>query len=310
LALQIAIPLGDRATTGVYGVSESDLPYLLDLFNMHVQEGRLPRVNSNEIVVAESVALNHGLHVGDTIKLPYFIIHQVEQFISYNEQVEMVVVGILERQTERSTARQASSNDMWLSFASYEFMANHESTSSQPVHLLVVPTEGHKVELDAWLEQNVSSTRINVSTYRIRYSEMTEMMRNLLLTFGATETGITVITAIAVAVMNYISFTQRREEFGILNALGHSRLWLVLRTAKETGSVVAIAWLISVVICGVSLIYVQNAVYAPKGISLNLFNPKPWSFTFPIPLAIILASAGTIAWMLAKLDPVAVVERR
>ena len=75
----------------------------------------------------------------------------------------------------------------------------------------------------------------------------------------------------AVAIMNHISFIQRREEFGILNALGRSRLWLVLRTARETGSVVAIAWLISAVICGASLFYTQATVYAPKGISLKLY---------------------------------------
>jgi ABC-type antimicrobial peptide transport system permease subunit len=310
LPLQVAIPLGDRVTTGVYGIPENDLPYLLDLFGMRIQEGRLPRVRSNEIVLAASVALNHGLRVGDTIELPYLIIHQIEQLISYNDPVEMVIVGILERQTERSAAGGTPADGMWLSFASYEFMANHESTSSRSVHLLVVPTEGHKAELDAWLEQNISSAQTHVSTYEIRYSEMTEMMRNLILIFGATEIGITVIAAIAVAVMNYISFTQRREEFGILNALGRNRLWLVLRTAKETGSVVAVAWLISAVIYGAGLIYVQSAIYAPKGMSLNLFNPRPWFFTFPIPLAVVLSSAGTIAWALTKLDPVAVVEKR
>jgi putative ABC transport system permease protein len=310
LALQIAIPLGNRVTTDVYGLLENDLPYLLDLFGMRVKQGRLPRARSNEIVVAEPVALNHGLRVGDTIELPHLIIHQVEQFITFDEPVEMVVVGILERQTERSGAGQTVYNDMWLSFASYEFMASHESTLSRPVRLFVVPTEGHKAELDTWLAQNVSSIQTKVATYEARYSEIKETMRNLTMVFAATEIGIAVIAAIAVAVMNYISFTQRREEFGVLNALGHGRPWLVQRTAKETGAVVAVAWLISAVIYGISLFGVQATVYTPRGIGLNLFNPIPWLFTFPIPLAVILASAGTIARVLRRLDPVSVIERR
>jgi len=310
LALQIAIPLGNRVTTDVYGLLENDLPYLLDLFGIRVKQGRLPRARSNEIVVAEPVALNHGLRVGDTIELPYLIIHQVEQFISLDEPVEMVIVGILERQTERSGAGQIVYNDMWLSFASYEFMASHESTLSQPVHLFVVPTGGRKAELDTWLAQNVSSTQTNVETYEARYSEIKEIMRNLTLVFAAIEIGIAVIVAIAVAVMNYVSFTQRREEFGVLNALGHGRPWLVQRTAKETGAVVAVAWLISAVIYGISLLCVQATIYTPKGIGLNLFNPIPWLFTFPIPLAVILASAGTIARVLRRLDPVSIIERR
>jgi len=156
----------------------------------------------------------------------------------------------------------------------------------------------------------VSSIQINVATYEAKYDEIKEMMRSLTLVFAATEIGIAVIAAIAVAVMNYISFTQRREEFGVLSALGRSRPWLVLRTAKETGGVVAIAWLISAVTYGISLFCVQAIIYTPKGIGLNLFIPIPWLFTFPIPLAVILASAGTIAQVLRRLDPVAVIEQR
>ncbi len=310
VALQVAIPLGNRVTTHVYGLAENDLPYLLDLFDMRVKQGRLPRARSNEIVVAEAVALNHGLRVGDTIALPYLIIHQVEQFITFDETVEMVIVGILDRQTEASKSGQVVVDDMWLSFASYEFMASHEATQSRPVHLLVVPKPGRKAELDTWLAQNVSSTQTHVATYAARYGEIKEMTRNLTLVFAAIEIGIAVIVAIAVAVMNYVSFTQRREEFGILNALGRSRPWLVLRTARETGAVVAVAWLISAVTYGVSLFCVQATIYTPKGIGLNLFNPIPWLFTFPIPLAVILSSAGTIARVLRRLDPVSVIERR
>ncbi len=310
LALQVAIPLGDRVTTDVYGVLENDLPYLLDLFGMQVKAGRLPRARSNEIVVVEPVALNHGLRVGDTIGLPYHIVHQAEQMILMDKPVEMVVVGILENQTDQSGAGQVVDNDMWLSFASYEFMASHESLSSRPVHLFVVPQNSRKAELDTWLEQNVSSTQTNVATYVSRYSEIQEIMRNLTLVFAVTEIGIAVVAAVAVAIMNYISFTQRREEFGVLNALGRSRPWLVRRTAKETGSVVAVAWLISAAIYGIALLCIQLVVYAPRGIGLNLLNPIPWLFMVPIPLAVILASAGTIAQVLRRLDPVAVIERR
>lgn len=310
LALQVAIPLGDRVTTDVYGIMENDLPYLLDLFGMDVKEGRLPRTRSNEIVVAESVALNHGLRIGDTIGLPYHILHQAEQMILMDKPVEMVVVGILKNRTERSEAGQVVYNDMWLSFASYEFMASHESFSSRPVHLFVVPQEGRKAELDTWLQQNIASIQTNVATYAARYRESQELMHNLVLLFAATEIGIVVVAAIAVAIMNYISFAQRREEFGVLNALGRSLPWLVRRTAKETGSVVAVAWVISAVIYGLVLLCIQVTVYAPKGIGLNLLNPIPWLFMVPIPLAVILASAGTIAQALRRLDPVAVIERR
>lgn len=309
LALQVAIPMGNRVTTEVHGVLENDLPYLLDTFGMQVINGRLPESRSNEIVVAKAVAQNLGLRIGDVIDLPHYIVYGAEQAILFEEPVEMVVVGILERQAETQNG-QSNTNEMWLSFASYEFMSSHEILSSRLVRLFIVPSEGHKAELDQWLDESIASKQTHVSTYASRYTEITEMLRNLTLSFTIVEIGIALIAAISITVMNHILFTQRKDEFGILNALGRNRFWLILRTAKETGSIVAVAWLISIAIYGVCLAILQAAVFAPKGIHLDLFNPIPWLFTFPIPLTVILSSAGAIAWILHKLDPVRVIERR
>ena len=54
----------------------------------------------------------------------------------------------------------------------------------------------------------------------------------------------------------------------------------------------------------------QGLVYGPRGLTLDFFDAAPWLLTLPIPLAVTLASVGTIARMLSRLDPVAVVERR
>ena len=100
-----------------------------------------------------------------------------------------------------------------------------------------------------------------------------------------------IVAAIAVATMNYIFFTQRREEFGVLHAIGRSRPWLVFRTVKETGSTVGLAWLIGAVVCLLGLIGFQALVYTPKGLNLDLFNLMPWLFTLPIPLVVVLIGA-------------------
>ena len=44
--------------------------------------------------------------------------------------------------------------------------------------------------------------------------------------------------------------------------------------------------------------------------SLDWTNPAPWLFTLPTPIAVVVASAGTVTWTLSKLDPVAIIERR
>jgi hypothetical protein len=263
-----------------------------------LEEGRYPRPRSNEIVLSKAIAMNRGLRVGDEVGRP-----------AYGDDIdiptEMVVVGILSR-----FPRDPNENDLWVGFASSEYLRSHEFYSSRPASLFVVPTEGRKRELDGWLEENIASEQTRVRTYDTLMSGLRQDTWVLLLAFAVVESVIAIVAAIALAVLSYTFFAQRREEFGILHAMGHSRRWLVLRTVGEAVSVVVVAWLIGAAVCGVGLVYMQANVYAPKGLTLDLFNPAPWLFTLPMPLAVVAVSAGLVAWMLARLDPVSIIERR
>jgi ABC-type antimicrobial peptide transport system permease subunit len=298
LGLTALVPPGSGTGVSIYGVAEDELPVLMNLFGMHLFEGRLPLARSNEIVLSEAVARNRGLRVGDTVGRSVEDGDEVDPLISDDIPTEMVVVGLL------------SVDDLWLGFAPFEYLDSHELASSRPVHLLVIPAEGRKRELDAWLGESVASVQTDVNTYGASRLEARRAAQSILLLFAAIESIIAVVAAIALAVLNHIFFSQRRDEFGVLHAVGRSRPWLVLRTVRETGSVVTVAWLIDAAMCVIGLFCAQAAIYAPRGLSLNFTNPAPWLFTLPIPLAVIAVGAGTIARTLSGLDPVAVIERR
>jgi len=298
LGLSVLVPPGSGTGVSVYGVAEDELSILIDLLGMRLVDGRLPRARSNEIVISEAVARNRGLRVDDTIGRPIQEREEVDPMIADDIPIEMVVVGLL------------SPDDLWLGLASFEYLESHELTSSRPVHLLVLPAEGRKSELDAWLEESVASAQTDVNTYGAQRREFQQVTQSMLLLFAAVESIIALVAAIALATLNHIFFTQRREEFGTLHALGRSRPWLVLRTVKETGSAVAVAWLIGAAVCVAGLVCAQAIIYTPRGLSLDFFNPVPWLFTLPIPLAVIAVGTGTIARTLSRLDPVAVIERR
>jgi ABC-type lipoprotein release transport system permease subunit len=299
LHLRISVPPVSESLVPIYGVSEDDLLYLLDLFELQLAEGRLPRARTNEIALSEALAMNRGLRVGDTIGRP---VDARDEDIP----TELTVVGIL-----RSPSGQTFSNsDVSPGFVSSEYLESHELYSSRPVRLLVVPVEGRKADLDAWLEENVTSTRTLVETYAAALRDMQQAIRSVLLLIVAVESVVAVVAAIALAALNHIFFSQRQDEFGILHAVGRSRPWLLLRTMRETVSLVALAWLIGAAACVIGLIYAQANVYTPVGLNMNLLNLTPWLFTLPIPLAVVAATAGTIARTLSKLDPVAVIERR
>ena len=289
------MPLGAGTDVRLYGVSEADLTDLITLFGMKVNEGRLPRPRSNEIVLSAAIVANRALQVGDIIGGES---EDEGVFIVDDLPTEMVVVGIL------------SPDHPWIGFASYEYLNSHELTASRNPRLLVIPREGQKHTMDRWLERGMDTTLARVVTYDARNREDKKMMGSLVLTFAFLECMIAAVASIALATLNHIFFDERREEFGVLAAVGHSRWRLVLRTLKETVSVVSVAWVVGAALCMTGLVVMQNFVYGPRGLSLNFFDAVPWLLTLPIPLAVILASVATIAWMLYKLDPVAVIERR
>jgi ABC-type lipoprotein release transport system permease subunit len=291
LGLTISIPPVGISKAMIFGVSGQDLPLLLDLFGMQLTEGRLPQARSNEIALAEAVAANRGLRVGDAVGRP---VYEEDEDIP----TEMEIVGLL------------ASPDIALGFASLEYLEGHALYSDLPVSVLVVPAEGLKSELDAWLEDRVASEGTGVSTYDAVLREARQSTLAMLLMFAALEGVIALVAAAALTALNHVYFAQRQEEFGVLHAVGRGRPWLTLRAAKESGSVVAVGWLIGAALCMAGLACAQASVYTPRGLSLNLTNPAPWLFTIPIPLAVVAASAGTISRLLSKLDPVAMIERR
>jgi ABC-type antimicrobial peptide transport system permease subunit len=178
------------------------------------------------------------------------------------------------------------------------------------MHALVVPVEGREEEVEAWLENNIASPRVAVDTFGTSYRELRAFTRFAMLFLAITESILAVVAAGALIILNYIFVSQRRDEFGILHAVGHSRARLIARTLREGVSIASVAWLIGAACCLVLLLGTQTIVYAPRGMSLDLTNVVPWLFTLPIPLVTVTANVGTIAWALSRLDPVAVIEQR
>ena len=295
LSIQMILPPGGATDVPVFGISETEFPVLLESYGMHLDEGRMPQTGSNEIVISSAIAINRDLHIGDLIGGET---DNGDSLIEDNIPVEMEIVGIL------------SPDRPWIGFASYEYLNAHELTSSRGRRWIIIPSGGQKQALDTWLAENVDSTQAQVVLYQEEEREFREMTTSLVLTFAVLECMIAGVAAIALAALNYIFFTQRRTEFGILNAIGYSRLWLVWRTMKETISMIGIAWVLGAALCGIGLFIMHYFFYAPRGLTLNFFNLTPWLLTLSIPLAVFVSSAGVVARMLRKLDPIAIVERR
>jgi len=296
LSVRVDVPPMAHPSVPLYGVSEDDLRTLTHAYGVHLVEGRLPRPRTNEIVLSEALAQNRDWQVGDKIGRG----HDPRE--SDDLPTEMVLVGILSPRPDQE--------DLWTGFVSLEYVSGHQAYASHVMHLLVLPREGLKSDVDTWLENSIASERTAVQTLDGMRTEFRLAIWIVLVVLGIVESVIAVVAAVALAILSYTFFNQRRDEFGILHAVGRSQRWLILRTVRESSSVVGVAWLLGAVLCGIGLVCMQAAVFAPKGMAFNILNPAPWAFTLPIPLAVVAVSTGLVVRMLHRLDPVSIIERR
>ncbi|MCP4544650.1 MAG: hypothetical protein GY832_46710 [Chloroflexi bacterium] len=289
----------------IFAVREGDMQILMDVYGVHLGEGNLPDHRRNEIVLSHALAQNRSLNVGDAVGQPVYDRDGIP--------TEMVVTGILEPDHAPSRAerkRAYAYAPQWIGFATHDYVAAHEQYAALPTYFLVVPSPGRAVEMETWLEQTIKSSQVAVETFDATYQFARKIERDMYLFIAVAQIILAGAAAAALAVLQYIGLTQRRGEFGILHAMGYSRPRLVWRILRESASVVSAAWIVGAAVCVASLLYFQANVYAPMGLSINLYNLWPWLFTLPIPAAVVAASAGTVAWTLSRLDPVAVIERR
>jgi ABC-type antimicrobial peptide transport system permease subunit len=304
LSMVVDIPtLGELPMT-IYAVREGDLQILLDVYDLYLGEGGVIQPRSDQIILTSALAHNRRLGVGDVIGKP---VREQDDM-----PTEMHVVGLLKSGKPALVERKGydiPSAPQWAGFASYEYVDAHERYAAVPTHALILPVEGREPEVEAWLEESIASSRVSVTTFRKSYQTHREGERDGLQLMVLTEVFIVTVAIIGLSVLNTIFFTQRQDEFGILYAVGHSRTRLLSRTLRESVGVVSVAWLVGAVLCVVFLFY-QSNVCMRMGSRLDLLNLRPWLFTFPIPLAVVAVSTGTISRMLRKLDPVSIIERR
>jgi ABC-type antimicrobial peptide transport system permease subunit len=294
--LEIAIPpMMIDYPVEAYGVTAEDMAYLMELYGLKLAEGHLPRPNTNDIVIPWTVAQNRDIQVGAVIGDRDHPVYPGAPKLPS----QLAVSGIF-----------APDEDSWLSFSSLEFVNAYEDYWKSDLSLIVVPKAGQRAALDEWLENEIAGEQRTVFTYGKQEAWWEDAANTLLFTTSLMESVVALVAALALVGLNYVFAAQRQAEFGVLNALGLNRLQLAWRVVREALFTTGAAWLAGLLGCAAILLCMQQAVYAPVGLGIDFFNPIPWLYTLPVPVAVLAVSAGAIIRALSRLDPVAVIERR
>jgi ABC-type lipoprotein release transport system permease subunit len=297
--LFINMPLGPATGSwSLLGVSEADVPLLMELCDVRLKEGRPLQPRTSEIVLSEEIASALGLEIGDRIG------RSINESYYGGIPAELVLVGIL----ESGPASAAPVPSIRAGFASREYLESHEELS-RPTGLIVVPREGVKAAVDDFLETAILSGTTDVET-AARMFMMTDRVRRLFrLVSAVIDCLVAVVIALVVGVMNQIALTQRLPDLGVLHALGHQRRLLVRRLTLETAVVAGTGWAIGLGLSWLGLAWMRDNLYQPSGMELGLASLTLLCFSAPVPLVVIGSAALSITRVFARLDSVAIIER-
>lgn len=274
----------------VLGLRPQDMGLFLRRVRLRLVAGRLPRAGEAAVALHRDIMKSKGIELGDYVGRDV----DIDEYLLGRYRVVGVLAGPYP-----------------FGVASYDRMIGVPSTmAGQNVRaLLVFPRRGQERRLEADLLR-LDRGSVSVSTFSKEQRRFNREVANLdtliwLLNF------ITVTAlSLAVGLLNLIFVRQRMGEYGILAAIGYRRAFLLRRTFLEMTAVTLAAWGGGLAMsCGL-LGLVARAIYEPKGIYLTGIDGRVMAYTAPIPALTLFFSLLMVFWILWRVDPVSIVERR
>ncbi|AKN30546.1 ABC transporter permease [Clostridium carboxidivorans P7] len=280
--------MGISADSEVLALNNNDINYFLNKQNITVLSGRLPLEGKNEIAVHYLVAKNRNLHIGDSVGS---IVNNLDSLYG-----KYKVVGILKGYNMVSVA---PINDA----VSYE---NNTSIVSKG-GLVIFPKKNKFNEVSKLVDSLPKDTILpeTMNTMSV------ELKRSL--DFSKILDIITILTiflmVITVGSSKYVQFLNRKEDLGILNAIGHTKIQILKNVIFEVFLVNFISYILGLII-GIVLSYIDKYyIFQSCGALGIVLDLKAFIVCSYIPLFTTLFTIIPVNSMINKLDPINMIEK-
>lgn len=266
-------------------MSNNDLKLLFNKCNLTITEGRMPKADEYEIIIHQDMLKNRGLRLN-------------EQFEANSGSYK--IVGTY---SGRGISAFGSKNHSVNQFAELGI-----DTSKIRFAGVIFP-KSNIVQMNSMLD-NINDPKIDISTatdVKRQFDEQTTSI-NLIMSIII----VIVIASISAAIGVVLStvYSNRIDEFGILNAIGYNKKHIVRSVLAEVTMLISFSWIIGVIISIGMLSYVNNKIFAPMGQSMKIVSSISFLYTLLSIITIIVISVTPIVLKLARQDLIAVIERR
>lgn len=283
--------------SGVYTMkSAEDTERMLNCVGDSLAEGRLPSFGAMsadevvyEVIMHERLLKNKGLSVGDIIGSD---VNSLEGL-----QGKFLIVGKI-------------SGPVLISFANYNpSVVAADGVAEAGVNaLILLPKEGGLSAINQKL-QSLEKERVSISTYDYYYGMMRGQTTTLYVLAVAIVAVVSLILAISLGSLIYITYSSRMDEFGILYTLGYSQRKLKGMITAEIFITAIIGWAVGYILFTVILAIINAAMLAPRGQALSSFDWFGLLSSLIIPAVVAVCAVIPVARKLKKTDIISVIER-
>lgn len=272
----------------VVALKTEDMNYFFKRESMQIILGRLPKEGSKEILVNSLVAKNKKITIGDTLG------NAIDNF----EQIdgEYKVVGILKGESMLSVVP-----------FNNEILKEYENTEkSLNRGIIVFPKKDKISEVNKVVEDLPKGEGI-YSTFNILNERFYKNMDCLEFLDRISILAI-FLMVITVGSSKYVEFFNRKEEIGIINAIGYNKIKILKRAILEVLTVNIIAYILGLIL-GISISYfMKKNIFESIGAVGVVFNKKAFIVSLYIPLFTTLFTIIPINAVINKLDPIDMIE--
>ncbi|MDP4180363.1 MAG: ABC transporter permease [Bacillota bacterium] len=272
----------------IFMLKENDIHQLMGRMNLKLVKGNLPKPGRHEVIIHRNISNNKKLKIGD----------KVGSKLDKDEWLEgeYEVVGIFEGSSV-------------LGFSLLDDYMNDKHIRYEYIDAVIIPKKNKLEALNNYLESLPSHDgKLWISTYDSTKRSLENVMESVYMLLTTVNIMVIAIVSICIGFLCYIYFYQRRNEFGLLNAIGYTRQQIINRAFAEVCGMNIIGFILGLILSMIVGNLLNIFLFAPKGQPLQLWDFDYITKTFCIPLFSILFGIIPVWRMLKRLNPIAIIE--
>jgi ABC-type lipoprotein release transport system permease subunit len=279
---------GSITNVTILGIRPEDTEYVMKKHKITLKEGRLPLENFREVALDSRILKNKKIKLGD----------KIGNSIDKNDPLdgEYTVVGILD-------------GPNYISFIPYKtapILANIKETTLIQKSLLIFPKEGKINQVDDLLlslpKNEVSAMTLSEVTKE--FNKISSTMRTLDMVCILA----IIVMVISVGSSKYVQFFSRKQEFGVLNALGYTKAKIMKKAFIEVILVNLLGFTLGICFGILNSALLNNGAFKSVGAISIYFSSKAFLIALYIPLFTTLFTLIPVNRMINKLDPIVMIE--